>query len=224
MQPFAQILALLGPRPLATAETSRTQRLFLAAVAFVSALALSALWGVAAGSQDGRFAVGNAVSVPLLLLMSSVASLPLGLLVFRLTVAEGSASDLVLGHAGAVFGASLVLAFLTPIVALYQFSSSWAGPIVADGSAFVGIAIGLALLVRGLGKLVPEPRARCGMLAPVVLLCVAQGAALMQLSAIAPPVMPHRTTLGRGIDGIAAHARPHHAGPTPDEPGTEEQP
>jgi hypothetical protein len=217
MHPFAQILALLGPRPLAAAETSRTQRLFLAALALVSALALSALWGVAAGSHDGRFAIGNALSVPLLLLMSSVASLPLGLLLFRLTVAEGRASDLVLGHAGAVFGGTLVMAFLTPIVALYQYSSSWAGPIVAHASAFVGMAIGLALLVRSLAKLVPEPRARRGMLAPVALLCLAQGAALLQLSAIAPPVMPRRTVLGRGIDGIAAHARAPHEEPAPEE-------
>jgi hypothetical protein len=187
---------------------SRTQRLYLAGVAFVSALALCALWGVAAGSHDGKFALGNAASVPLLLLMSSAASLPLGLVVYRLTVAEGRASDLVLGHAGALFGGSLVLAPLTPVVALYQYSSSWAGPIVALGSAFAGVAIGFALLLRGLSKLVPDPRARRGMLVPVALLCVVQAAALLQLSAIAPPVMPHRTVLGRGIDGIASHAAP----------------
>jgi hypothetical protein len=220
MHSFDQLLALVGPRPLAAAEMSRARRLFLAAFAFVSALGLSALWGVAAGSHDGRFALENAASVPLLLLMSSVASLPLGLLVFRLTVAEGRASDLVLGHAGAVFGGSLVLAFLTPIVALYQYSSSWAGPIVAHASAFLGIATGLALLLRSLAKLVPEARARRGMLAPVGLLCLAQGAALMQLSAIAPPVMPHRTVLGRGIDGIA-HAGASNAGPSPATPGAE---
>jgi hypothetical protein len=158
--------------------------------------------------------------------MSSVASLPLGLLVFRLTVAEGSASALVLGHAGAVFGGTLVLAFLTPIVALYQYSSSWAGPVVAYGSAFVGIAIGLALLVRSLGKLVPEPRARRGLLAPAALLCLVQGAALLQLSAVAPPVMPHRTVLGRGIDGIASRVRAPHGEPAPAERAVplEEQP
>jgi hypothetical protein len=196
---------------------SRAQRLFLAGFAFVGALALSALWGVAAGSHDGRFALGNAASVPLLLLMSSVASLPLGLLVYRLTVADGRASDLVLGHAGALFGGSLVLALLTPIVALYQYSSSWAGPVVAMGSELVGVAIGFALLLRGLAKLVPDPRARRGMLVPVALLCVVQGAALLQLSAVAPPVMPHRTVLGRGIDGIASHAAPAQAAPG-DEP------
>jgi hypothetical protein len=204
MHAFEQLFALLGPRPLASA-TSRAQRLFLAALAFISALALSAVWGVAAGSHDGRFAIDNAVSVPLVLLMSSVASLPLGILVFGLTMAEGRASDLVLAHAGAVFGGSLVLAFLTPIVGLYQYSSSWAGPIVASSSAIVGIAIGLALLVRSLAKLVPDPRGRRGIIGPVALLCAVQGAALLQLSAIAPPILPHRTVLGGGIDGMAAH-------------------
>jgi hypothetical protein len=205
MHPLQQLLALVGPRPFPAAEMGRARRLFLAALAFVVALALAALWGIAAGSFAGRFALVNAVSVPLLLLVSSAAALPVALLVFRLTVSEGRASDLVLGHAGALFGMSLVLALLAPIVALYQFSSSWAGPVVALGSAFIGVAIGFALLLRGLGKLAPDPRARRAMLAPVVLLCILQAAALLQLSAIAPPVMPARTVLGHGVDALAHH-------------------
>jgi hypothetical protein len=182
---------------------SRTRRLFLALCAFSSALVLAACWGVAAGSGSGRFAAINAISVPLLLLLSSCAALPVVLVLFRLTSVEGRASDLALAHAGAVFGASLVLALLAPIVALYQYSSEWAGPVVAMASVVLAGALGLALLRRGLAKLVPDAKSRRGMLAPVALLCVLQAAALLQLAAIAPPVMPHRTVFGHGIDALA---------------------
>jgi hypothetical protein len=203
MHAIQQLLAFLGPRPLRFDDMGGARRLFLAALAFLVALLLVGLWGVAAGSVGGHFALVNAVSVPLLLLVSSAAALPVVLIVLRLTTVEGSATDLVLGHSAAVFGASLVLALLAPIVALYQYSSSWAGPVVALGSVFVAFAVGLGLLLRGLGKLMPEPRSRRGLVAPVVLLCALQGAALLQLAAIAPPVMPHRTVLGHGIDALA---------------------
>jgi hypothetical protein len=202
MHSIEQLFAFLGPHPFPAGEMSRARRLFLAALAFVSALGLAALWGLAAGSSTRHFALVNAVSVPLLLLVSSAAALPVGLLVFRLTVRDASASDLVLGHAGAVFGATLVLALLAPIVALYQCSSSWAGPIVALGSAFLGLGVGFALLLRGLAKLAPDARARRGMLVPVALLCLLQIAAMLQLASIAPPVMPERTAFGRGVDAV----------------------
>ena len=206
MNAIQQLLAFLGPNPLPPGEMSGARRLFLATSAFLVALALVGLWGVAAGSVGGHVALVNVVSVPLLLLVSSAAALPVVLLVLRLTAAEGRATDLLLGHAGAVFGGALVLALLAPVVALYQYSSSWAGPAVALASVFVALAVGVALFVRVLGKLMPEPRSRRGLVAPVALLCALQGAALLQLAAIAPPVMPQRTVFGQGIDAIA-HAR-----------------
>jgi hypothetical protein len=203
MRSIEQLLRFLGPYPFPADDVGRARRLFLAALAFAVSLALVALWGLAAGSTTEHFALVNAISVPLLLLVSSAAALPVGLLVFRLTVREAQAADLVLAHAGAAFGGSLVLALLAPIVALYQYSSSWAGPVVAFGSALLGLAVGLALLVRGLAKLAPELGARKGMLVPVGLVCVLQIASLLQLAAIAPPVLPHRTLLGHGIDAVA---------------------
>jgi hypothetical protein len=201
---------------------SHARRLFLAAFAFVCALGLSALWGVAAGSHVGRFALWNVASVPLLLALSSAAALPLGLLVFRLTVADGQATNLVLGHACALFGAALVLALLAPIVALYQFSSSWAGPVIAQASAFVGLGAGVALLLRSLAKLTPEPRSRRGLVTPVALTCLLQCAALLQLAAVAPPVMPHRTLLGRGIDAANTRTPGAHATTAGAAPGAAE--
>jgi hypothetical protein len=206
MHAIQEILSFIGPRPFAAVEMSQARRLLLAAVAFVAAPVLAAVWGVAAGSAANHLSLMNAVSVPMLLLVSSAAALPVVAIVFRLTAAEGRVSDLVLGHAGAVFGASLVLALFAPIVALYQYSSSWAGPLVALGSALMAMAIGFALLLRGLAKLVPAGGGRRSLILPAGLLCVLQIAALLQLAAIAPPVMPHRTLLGHGVDGLVQTA------------------
>lgn len=204
MQLFQQMLSLLGPSPLSTGEMGGARRLLLATSAFLAALALIAVWAVAAGSTAGHFALVNAVSVPLLLLASSVVALPAALLVLRLTSTRGRVADLVLSHAGAVFGTSLVLALLAPFIALYQYSSPWAGPVVALSSVFLAIGIGFALFLRTLTKLASETSSRRGMLAPVGLLCVLQVTSLSQLAAIAPPVMPHRTSLGYGVDALHA--------------------
>ena len=81
MHAIQQLLAFLGPRQLRVDEMSGARRLSLAALAFLVALLLVALWGIAAGSVGGHFALVNAVSVPLLLLVSSAAALPVVLIV-----------------------------------------------------------------------------------------------------------------------------------------------
>lgn len=210
MRSIEQLFVLLGPHPFSEADVSRARRLFLAALAFAAALALVALWGLAAGSTTGHVAIENAISVPLLLLVSSAAALPAGLLVFRLTIHDARVADLVLAYSAATFGASLVLALLAPLVALYQYSSVWAGPAMASGSAVIGLVTGFAFLMRGLAKLSPAPALRRGMALPVGLVCALQIASVLQLAAIAPPVLPHRSVFGLGIDAIA-----HVPGPRP---------
>jgi hypothetical protein len=203
MQSFEELLAFIGPQPFPATQLTRARRFFIASFAFIAALVLVAVWGIAAGSCAGHLALANAVRVPVLLMGSSLVGLPVGLLVFRLTVRDGRASDLLLGHAGATFAAALALALLAPLVALYQYSSSWAGPVVALASAVVGALVGLLILVRTLGKLAPEPRARRNLLGPVALLCVLELAALLQIAAVAPPIFPQRTTVGHGIDALS---------------------
>jgi hypothetical protein len=197
------LFAFIGPRPVAVQEMGRSRVLLLSAFAVLSSLVLAAFWGVAAGSSLRHLALGNALTVPVLLLVSSAAALPAGVVVFRLTVPDARGSHLVLGHAGAMFGAALVLALLAPLVALFQYSSAWAGPRVALGSAVVGVIVGSLLFARGMKKLWPDPGARRKMAAPAILLCVLQTAALLQLAAVSPHVMPQRTALGRGIDALA---------------------
>lgn len=187
------------PRPL-----SRAERLLFAAVAFLSALALGALWGVAAGSHDGHFAFDNVGKVPVLLVGSSLVALPVGLLVFRLTTSRGRATDLVMAHAVGAFAGCLALALLAPLVALYQFSSSIAGTPVAVGSGVLGIVIAVAVLVRVLRKLAPGLVARTYGTS-VALVLVLQVAALAQLASVTTPVFRSRTSFGKGVDGLVHH-------------------
>jgi hypothetical protein len=201
MHPFALLLDMVSPSPRANAEMSSTQRSLVAVVGFLGSLGLAAVWGVAAGTYPGHWALANAFKVPTLLTVSSLAALPLGLLVWKLTAPEGRASDLIVGHASAAFAGSLVLAFLAPLVALYQHSSTWAGPVVAFASAAIALVVGLAIFVRVIGKLVSAGSARRGLVAPAGLLLAVQLAALMQLASLTTPIFPDRTMFGRGIDG-----------------------
>ncbi len=202
MHPIGQLLEVVGPGGHPEPGLSRTEQLRLSVIASLSSLALAGIWGLAAGSHAGRFAFQNAVTVPALLLASSLAALPLGLLIFCLTAPKGHWSDLILGHSTATFTGALVLALLSPIVALYQYSSSWAGPWVALGSAFVGAIVAVAILLRVLAKLVPID-ARRSFVLPVVLLLIVQLGALCQLASVTDPVFQHRTLFGRGVDGLA---------------------
>lgn len=202
MNALSHLFALLGPRPMQEPSPSSPERAYAAAAGFVASLVFGALWGLAAGSGGGRLAAGNLFSVPLLLAVSSVVALPIGVLVLRLTSEKASVVDLVLSHASALFAGTLVLALLSPLVLLYQLSSSWAGPYVAIGSALLAIGLGLFLATRALRKL-SDARGVGSLALPVVLLAVVQVAGLSQLASIVPPIFHERTAFGRGVDGLA---------------------
>ncbi|MEZ4222649.1 MAG: hypothetical protein R3B13_17035 [Polyangiaceae bacterium] len=199
MNTFAQLIDLIGPRPPASVPT-RTERLYVAGTAFLASLAFAALWGVAAGSGGGHLALRNLASVPMLLTVSTLASLPVGVFALRLTCQDGSATNLVLAHTAAMFGGALVLALLSPLVTLYQLSSSWAGPPIAIASACLAFLCGIGILIRILRKLDVDKRS---LALPVLLLVFVQLASLAQLSVLAPSVLPTRSLFGRGIDGIS---------------------
>ncbi|MEO8875146.1 MAG: hypothetical protein ABI461_06120 [Polyangiaceae bacterium] len=210
MDPIRQLLELIRPETAnGFSPPTRTQRLFLSAFAFLIALALVAVWGIAAGTHDGHIAIANAVKVPMLLVVSSLTVLPLGLLVFRLTSRSARCTDLLAGHAIAIFSASLVLAVLSPLLMLYQFSSTWAGPLVAVASVAVAFVVGFFMFVRVLEKLNPPDKSRASAFAPAALLMIFQIAALAQTAAIAPPILPSRTAFGEGVDSMAMKSHQH---------------
>lgn len=202
-----RLLALLSPRGADDPEDvdpsalSRVQRLSFAAAALLLAVVLGGVWGVAAGSHDHHLALDNIGKVPVLLVGSSLVALPVALFVFRLIARIGRATDLVLAHALGVFAGCVTLALLAPLVALYQYSSSFAGMPVAILSAVLALVVAVAIVVRVLRKLAPRG-ALATYAAPVGLVLALQLAALAQLASVTTPVFPTRTLAGRGVDGL----------------------
>ncbi len=207
MQTLASLVDFVSPRPKNDAPQGATERAWVAATAVLASVVLTGLWGLASNAA-GASAAGNVVKVPVLLVVSALASLPAALLVWKLLGTRGArATDLLVAYAVALFGGTAVLAALSPIVLLYQHSSARFGPAVAQASAWVAFATGVLVFARVLGRLVPAGASRRVLAAPVALLLVLQGAALTQLASTTSPIFGERTALGRGVDGWAGPAR-----------------
>jgi hypothetical protein len=215
MQTFTTLVGLLaGSDADIDTPLGHSRRLFLGVTAALSSIAFAALWGLAAGGVHAANAFTNLVSVPMLLLVSGLASLPAIVLLWKLAGTGGArARDLMVAYAVALFGGTLVLAVLAPLVALYQHSSSWFGPVVASGSCIVAFVTGAALLVRVLWRLTGGAIAKRALVLPVLGIFVLQGASLAQLASIVPPLMETRTPFGRGIDALRPGAQRTHESP-----------
>jgi hypothetical protein len=206
MQPVIALFELVSARDSSSLSLGRSQRLFLAAFGVLCAIVFAAVWGLAVSATTAPAALANAVKVPMLLVVSGAVSLPAVLLCWKLTTSEGApALDLLAAYAVAVFGGTLVLAALSPLVALYAHSSGFAGPYVALGSAVVGLVAGAALFRRALGRLLPPGTPRRTIALPVALMLVVQLATLSQLASVVSPVFAHRTAFGRGVDALDPH-------------------
>ncbi len=201
-QTFVSLVDFVSPRPRREAPQSAVERGMLAATAVLSAVVLSGVWGLAANATGVASAFSNVVRVPVLLVVSALASLPAVLLVWKLVGIQGArVTDMLVAYAVGLFGGALVLGALSPIVLLYQHSSASFGPVVAKVSAAAALAAGILVFVRVLGRLVSSTVSRRLLLIPIALQLVLQVAALSQLASTTSPVFARRTVLGRGIDG-----------------------
>jgi hypothetical protein len=193
-------------RPIPVEDDGRSRRLQLVVFALLSSLVFAAAWGLAAGSRSTGLAVANLYKVPMVVLMSCAFAAPAGLLAWRLSGTRVRGSDLALGFAGGVFGGTLVLAVLAPLVALYYHSSAWAGPVLGIGSAVLALITGTIMFVRGvIRRLEPGTKKRTVFL-PVAVTLGMQLLTLVQLSALASPIFPERTPFSGGIDHLAQSA------------------
>lgn len=191
--------ALAGRDP--RAET-RAQQIMLSIVAMFAALALASLWGVAAGSSAASLAVANAVKVPMVVLLSALTALPAGLVALRLTNAKLGALELVGAFASSIFGGTLVLATLAPLVAIYYHTSSKAGVPLALGSVFVALATASLLFGRAVARRVGGQAGRAASLISVAILVGLFSAALLQFVALASPIIGDATAFDGGFDTV----------------------
>jgi hypothetical protein len=203
MTSIVTLLDIACGRPIPNEDSGRSRRLQLVVYAFLSSLVFAAAWGVAAGSQAASIAIANLYKVPMVVLLSCAFAAPAGLLAWRLSGAPIRGSDLALGFAGGIFGGTLVLAVLAPLVALYYHSSAWAGPLLGIGSALIAAVTGTIMFVRGTIRRLPKGTSKMAVLLPVFVTLAMQLLTLMQLAALAAPIFPERTPFSGGIDHIA---------------------
>jgi hypothetical protein len=201
MNNFVALLDLACGRASRSEDQGRARTLQLIIAALLLSLAFVGIWGLAAGSQSAGLALSNLYKVPMVTLLSALAAIPPGLLAFKLCGASGRSSDLLLDFATGVFAGSLVLAVVSPLVALYYHSSVWAGPLLGMGSAFAGIGVGSLIFLRGaFQKRQGVVLRRRTLVLPVGIFLAMQLATMVQLIALASPILPEQTVFDRGID------------------------
>lgn len=198
---FSTLLDLACGRPVPDQGPARRTQLVLGAS--LAAMALAAIWGLAAGSSDLGLALTNAYKVPMVVLFSSLAALPAGMLALRLSDAKYSARELLMAFATSVFSGTLVLAVLSPIVAIYYHTSVLAGPYLAMGSTGLALVVGSFVFVRGTLRRMPEGAARASTIMPLAVIVTLQMGALLQLVALASPILPEVTAFDSGVDILA---------------------
>lgn len=193
---LSQLMSLTtgGDRP-----ASRAQESMLAILAIGAALVLASIWGVAAGSESAQLSLANAYKVPMVILLSALTALPAGLVALRLTNAKLPAVELASTFATSIFGGTLVLATLAPLVAIYYHTSSKAGLPLALASVFVALATASLLFARAVARRVSEKQS----LLAVVILVALFLAALLQFVALAAPIIgTHGTAFDGGFDRV----------------------
>lgn len=200
--PVLKLLNLATGQSLPPEWDSKPERLRLAITALFCALVLVALWGVLAGISVPALALSNAWRLPLVVLLSALTAVPPGLLALKLGGSSVRGSSLVMAFALATFVGTLVMAALSPVVALYYFSSTWAGPVLALGSLACGVVSGLAVFWRRVCSERDRGPSKGGTFLPMAVLAGLQLAALFQMVALAGPMLPERTGMDRGVDGI----------------------
>ncbi len=202
------LLDIACGRPIRAEDAGRARRMQLVVFALLFSLLFAGAWGFVVGSRSAGLAIANLYKVPMVVLLSCAFAAPAGVLAWRLSGAAVRGSDLALGFAGSVFGGTLVLAVLAPIVALYYHSSAWAGPVLGIGSAMVALLTGLVMFVRGVVRRLEPNAKKSAVLLPVAVTLAMQLATLLQLASLASPILPERTVFSGGIDHLAqtAHA------------------
>ncbi|MBS1123299.1 MAG: hypothetical protein H6Q90_5527 [Deltaproteobacteria bacterium] len=182
---------------------SRSHQLVLTITALFAGLALSALWGLAAGSTSATLALANAYKVPMVILLSALTALPAGLVTLRLANAPLPAHQLVSAFVTSIFGGTLVLATLAPLVAIYYHTSSMAGVPIALGSVFVALATASLLFGRAVGRrMAGQPERRGTSLIAVGVLVALFLTALLQFVAMASPIIAATTRFDGGFDTV----------------------
>jgi hypothetical protein len=197
------LLQLAGGHPLQAEDDGparRTQLVILAA--FASSL-LAAAYGIAVAGDSLAFGLRNLYSMPMVIMLSSIGAVPAGLLAWKLMGSPTRASDLVLGMASGTFSGCLVLAVMSPLVALYQYTSDWMGAILALGTAALGLTVGMLVVIRSAWVRAPAGMGFSRSMVPVAVMLGVHMLTIVQLIATSS-LMPEKTFLDNGIEALSS--------------------
>ena len=202
MKRFLELFDLANGPVEGEADTAHTRRMELVVRASLASVVFAALYGFAAGSTDLGLALGNLYKVPMVLVLSAACAAPAALITWKLSGAQNRPSDLLLGIASGNFTASVVLAALSPIVALYYHTSDTTGGTLALAAAALATFLGFRNVVRAVMKRRPEGSPRGSVALPLTVLVAVQMAALIQFIHVASPILPEVTLLDGGVDSM----------------------
>jgi hypothetical protein len=162
-------------------------------------LGFSAIWGLCAGSARPMMALANVYKVPMVIALALLVSLPAMLATRHLLRIQLHPREIASALVVSLFRASLVLLGVAPLLGVYAYTTQFIAPLLAQGSAFLALAVGGFALQTELRRLPAPPR----QLFVLGLVCVGVLAlSLLQLITLATPVLTLPTAFGSGIEGM----------------------
>jgi hypothetical protein len=191
---------LLAPNA-ESAGIAPKNRAIVVSLALLAASLCFGLWGVSLNTTSTHAALENLVKVPVLIFASGLASVPFALVLLKLFgPSSGRVSNLLVAYALALLGGSGVLLVASPLVGIYQHSTTSLGMSIAIATAVLGVITTGVLFVRVLRKLSEGDVSLFKSMPPAIVLMVVQLAVLAQLSSVTSPVFNTRTSFGHGLD------------------------
>ena len=205
---FAHIFDLVGGRRLPEEDDGPAHRYRLMIGGVVAATACAAIYGAAAGtawiahSDTPWMGLLDVLKLPMVLVLSGLAAVPASLLAWKLFDARHECTDLLMGLVTANLTAAAVLAVSAPIVALYYLTTDFLGGTLAIAVACGAVCIGVLSGMRSIAWRIPAD-VNVLRLAPVIAVMTGvQLLALVQLVALASPILPEMTVFDGGMDAI----------------------
>jgi hypothetical protein len=197
-QVFETFVGKLETPAARTHALQKSQRLLRYAI---FALVFAAIWGIAAGAGSAPLALANLYKVPMVVTLSTLVALPAILTTRHLLELRCTPLEIVAALTKSLFRAGLVLLSFAPLLAVYAYTSQWFAPVLAQISGGLAILFATLSLYRELGKLDGSQRR---LLVLTAISAITLGLALLQLIAIATPILSVPTVFGAGIDGVVS--------------------
>jgi hypothetical protein len=185
--------------------TTPTTQTYLALSGAVVSLVAASLWGLAVGCTEVTLAVANLYKVPMVVGLSVLAALPPSLLSLRLSGTALSAQTFVRSAVQGMFAGTMWLGVLAPVIGLYFYTSSWAGPALALASVLAALLSGFNIFARSLVKKCESHAERRAARVSSLVFGLLQVALMWQLVAIVAPIFPDGTVFSLGIDVLRSH-------------------